>query len=179
MGHLRSHSLGRSLEDLTWSLAFGLYLEYSSTTVFSAPTNQDTPICVHAGLAFSKVYAQPPIVQCELVHSVENPCTLVDQAVWGVSGPVMKEHDCRTTTVAQRALSPDDIAREALALGDQVRRQLETDPYQPLRWDLEVGASLWGMEDTDGYYSDVTQPLSPVESGLLSELGAMDPRMIA
>ena len=80
-------------------------------------------------------------------------------------------------------MSPDDIAREALAIGDQVRRQLETDPYQPLRWDLEVGASLLGMEDTDGYYSDVTQPLSPVESKRLAQrtrcYGLADDRLAA
>jgi hypothetical protein len=44
----------------------------------------------------------------------------------------------------QRAPSPDDIACEATAIADQVRRQLETDPYQPLRWDVEIGASLLG-----------------------------------
>jgi len=64
----------------------------------------------------------------------------------------------------QRALSPDDIAREALAIGDHVRRQLEADPYQPLRWDVEIGASLWGVEEADGYYTDITQPLNPAES---------------
>jgi integrase len=69
----------------------------------------------------------------------------------------------------KRALSPDDIAREAMAIADQVRRELEADPYQPLRWDIEVGASLWGMEDADGYYSDVTQPLSPVDSRRLAQ----------
>ena len=48
--------------------------------------------------------------------------------------------------VGQRPLSPDDIAREAAAIGDQVRRQLDADPYQALRWDIEIGASLWTVE---------------------------------
>lgn len=83
----------------------------------------------------------------------------------------------------QRALSPDDIAREAIAIGDQVRRQLETDPYQPLRWDVEIGASLWGMEDTDGHYTDVTQSLSPAEAKRLAQrarcYGLADERLAA
>ncbi|MGJ5065250.1 DUF6538 domain-containing protein [Bradyrhizobium oligotrophicum] len=70
----------------------------------------------------------------------------------------------------QRPLSPDDIAREAAAIGDQVRRQLEADPYQQLRWDVEIGASLWRMGGADGcYYTDITQPLSPVEGRRLAQ----------
>ncbi|MGA9092419.1 MAG: hypothetical protein WB420_25310, partial [Bradyrhizobium sp.] len=68
----------------------------------------------------------------------------------------------------QRAPSPDDIACEATAIADQVRRQLETDPYQPLRWDVEIGASLWGVE-ADGYYTDISQPLNPAESKRLAQ----------
>jgi integrase len=71
--------------------------------------------------------------------------------------------------IGQRALSPDDIAQEATAIGDQVRRQLETDPYQPLRWDVDIGASLWGDEETGDYYTDVTQPLSPAEVKRLAQ----------
>jgi hypothetical protein len=48
----------------------------------------------------------------------------------------------------QRPLSPDDIARLASEIGDQLRRQLEADPYQPLRWDVEIGARLWTAPDT-------------------------------
>lgn len=59
----------------------------------------------------------------------------------------------------QRPLSPDDIAREAAAIGDQVRRQLDADPYQLLAWDVEVGASLWKQTGRDVLYTDITQPL--------------------
>jgi hypothetical protein len=62
--------------------------------------------------------------------------------------------------VGQRPLSPDDIARLAAEIGDQLRGQLEKDPYQPLRWDLEVGAGLWRTSDTQDVYTDITQPLS-------------------
>lgn len=61
----------------------------------------------------------------------------------------------------QRPLSPDDIARLAAEIGDQLRRQLEADPYQPLRWDIEIGASLWSPSQTEGFYTDITRPLSP------------------
>jgi hypothetical protein len=37
--------------------------------------------------------------------------------------------------IGQRPLSQDDIARLASEIGEQLRRQLEADPYQPLRWD--------------------------------------------
>ena len=60
---------------------------------------------------------------------------------------------------AQRPLSPDDIARLAAEIGDQFRGQLEKDPYQPLRWDVEIGAKLWKLIDTQGIYTDITQPL--------------------
>jgi len=60
----------------------------------------------------------------------------------------------------QRPLSPDDIARLAAEIGDQFRGQLEKDPYQPLRWDVEIGAKLWTDSDTQGIYTDITQPLS-------------------
>jgi hypothetical protein len=53
----------------------------------------------------------------------------------------------------QRSLSPDDIARLASEIGDQLRRQLEADPYQPLRWDVEIGARLWTASDTQDVYS--------------------------
>ena len=70
----------------------------------------------------------------------------------------------------QRPLSPDDIAREAAAIGDQVRRQLEANPYQPLRWDVEIGASVWRIGEADGhYYEEITQPLSPVEGKRLAQ----------
>jgi hypothetical protein len=57
-------------------------------------------------------------------------------------------------------LSPDDIARLASEIGDQLRDQLEKDPYQPLRWNVEIGARLWTDSDTQGVYTDITQPLS-------------------
>jgi integrase len=60
----------------------------------------------------------------------------------------------------QRPLSPDDMAREAAAIGDHVRRQLDADPYQSLPWDVEVGASLWKLIDGDAFYTDIAQPLS-------------------
>jgi hypothetical protein len=63
--------------------------------------------------------------------------------------------------VGQRALSPDDIVRLAAEIGDQFRRQLETDPYQPVEWDVEIGASLWRASDKQDIYTDITQPLSP------------------
>ncbi len=50
--------------------------------------------------------------------------------------------------LGQRQLSPDDIARLASEIGEQLRRRLEADPYQPLRWDVEVGARLWFASDT-------------------------------
>src|SRR5438270_627135 len=84
----------------------------------------------------------------------------------------------------QRPLPLDDIAREATAIGDQLRRQLETDPYQPLRWDIEIGASLWATKDTDGdFYTDVTQPLAPNDGKRFSQMGMcyglVDERLIA
>lgn len=70
----------------------------------------------------------------------------------------------------QRPLSPDDIAREAAAIGDQVRRQLEADPYQPLRWDVEIGAGLWAPDKSDGgYYTDIMQPLSAADDRRLAQ----------
>lgn len=70
----------------------------------------------------------------------------------------------------QRPLSLDDIAREAAAIGDQVRRQLEADPYQPLRWEVEIGTSLWEIGEADGYYyTEITQPLSPAEGKRLAQ----------
>jgi hypothetical protein len=71
--------------------------------------------------------------------------------------------------VGQRPLSPDDIARLAAEIGDQLRRQLETDPYQPLRWDVEIGASLWRASDIQGVYTDITQPLSPSDRKRLDQ----------
>jgi hypothetical protein len=84
--------------------------------------------------------------------------------------------------VGQRPLSPDDIAREAAAIGDQVRRQLEADPYQALRWDIEIGASLWTVGVTNGhYYTDITEPLSPAEEKRLGQrvmcYGLVDQRL--
>jgi hypothetical protein len=69
-----------------------------------------------------------------------------------------------------RPLSPDDIARETAAIGDQLRRQLEADPYQPFRWHIEIGASLWGIGDADGqFYTDIAQPLSPADGKRVSQ----------
>ena len=42
----------------------------------------------------------------------------------------------------QRPFTPDDIAREAAAIGNSVRRQLDADPYQALSWDVDVGARI-------------------------------------
>ena len=50
--------------------------------------------------------------------------------------------------------------REAAAIGDNVRRQLDADPYQLLAWDVEVGASLWKPIDGDVPYTDIARPLS-------------------
>lgn len=47
----------------------------------------------------------------------------------------------------QRSLSLDEITREASAIGDQVRQQLNVDPYQAFTWDIEIGASLWNAID--------------------------------
>lgn len=69
----------------------------------------------------------------------------------------------------QRPLSPDDIAREATSIGDHARLQLEADPYQPLRWDVEIGASLWRIGEADGHYTEITQPLSPAEGKRLAQ----------
>jgi hypothetical protein len=62
--------------------------------------------------------------------------------------------------VGQRPLSPGDIARLAAEIGNQLRGQLDKDPYQPLRWDVEIGARLWSDSDAQGVYTDITQPLS-------------------
>lgn len=43
----------------------------------------------------------------------------------------------------ERPLSPDEIAREAAAIGERFRRQLEAAPYEPVDWDLNIGATLW------------------------------------
>lgn len=65
----------------------------------------------------------------------------------------------------QRALSPDDIARAAAAIGNGLRRRLDADPYQSLAWDVDVGASIWMPIGRGGpYYTDVTQPIPPLES---------------
>jgi hypothetical protein len=69
----------------------------------------------------------------------------------------------------QRALSPDDIARLAAEIGDQFRGHLEKDPYQPLRWDVEIGARLWTDSDTQSIYTDITQALSPADRKQLDQ----------
>jgi hypothetical protein len=61
----------------------------------------------------------------------------------------------------QRPLSPEEIAREAAAIGD--RRQLDPDPYQAVKWDVEVGAIFWKPADIDFLYIDVTQPLPELD----------------
>jgi integrase len=71
--------------------------------------------------------------------------------------------------VGQRPLSPDDIARLASEIGDQFRRRLEADPYQPLRWDVEIGARLWTASDTHDVYTDITQALSPADRKRLDQ----------
>lgn len=71
--------------------------------------------------------------------------------------------------VGQRPLSLDDIARLASEIGDQFRRQLEADPYQPLRWDVEIGAKLWTAADTHDVYTDVTQALGPADQKRLDQ----------
>jgi hypothetical protein len=53
----------------------------------------------------------------------------------------------------QRPLSSDDIARLASEIGDQFRGQLDKDPYQPLRWDVEIGARLWTVSNTKSIYA--------------------------
>jgi hypothetical protein len=69
----------------------------------------------------------------------------------------------------QRPLSSDDIARLASEIGDQLRRQLEADPYQPLRWDVEIGARLWTASDTREFYTDITEALSPADQKRLDQ----------
>lgn len=70
----------------------------------------------------------------------------------------------------QRPFTPDDIAREAAAIGNSVRRQLDADPYQALAWDVDVGASIWMPTDRGGpYYTDATQPLPPLERKKLDQ----------
>lgn len=61
---------------------------------------------------------------------------------------------------SRRQLTADEIAREAALAADTVRRQLELDPYQPVDWDLEVGASLWAPRDQGEPYTDVREALS-------------------
>jgi len=51
----------------------------------------------------------------------------------------------------------------------QLRRQLEADPYQPLRWDVEIGARLWTASDTRQFYTDVTEALSPADRKRLDQ----------
>ena len=43
----------------------------------------------------------------------------------------------------ERPLSPEEIDREAAAIGERFRRQLEAAPYESVDWDLNVGATLW------------------------------------
>ena len=70
----------------------------------------------------------------------------------------------------QRPLSPDDIAREAAAISNGLRRRLDADPYKSLAWDVDVGASIWMPIGRGGpYYTDVTQPLPPLESKKLDQ----------
>ncbi|MBX9647680.1 MAG: site-specific integrase [Xanthobacteraceae bacterium] len=71
----------------------------------------------------------------------------------------------------QRKLSSDEIAQEARAIGDQIRRQLSADPHQPLAWDIEVGAQLWHENGRGTYYSDISQPLNPGERAKLDQQG--------
>ncbi|WP_398464235.1 DUF6538 domain-containing protein, partial [Tardiphaga sp.] len=57
---------------------------------------------------------------------------------------------------SRRSLSADEIAREASLAAGAVRRQLDLDPYQPLDWDLDVGATLWTTHLARGeLYTDV------------------------
>ena len=62
----------------------------------------------------------------------------------------------------KRALSADDVAQHAAAIGDHLWRQVQADPYQQLQWDVEIGASLWSSDVLKGeLYLDATQPLPP------------------
>jgi hypothetical protein len=59
--------------------------------------------------------------------------------------------------VGQRPLSPDDIARLASEIGEQLRRQLEADPYQPLRWNVEFPAQSGAVSlpsERSGHHGD-------------------------
>ena len=61
---------------------------------------------------------------------------------------------------SRRSLSVDEISREAAMAADAVRRQLDLDPYQPLDWDLDVGATLWTPHLARGeLYTDVREAL--------------------
>lgn len=83
----------------------------------------------------------------------------------------------------QRPLSSDDIAREAAAIGDQVRRQLDSDPYQSIAWDVEVGADLWQPSGGGILYTDIAQPLSAQERKKLDQqsisYALVDERLVA
>jgi hypothetical protein len=69
----------------------------------------------------------------------------------------------------QRPLTPDEIMRDAGAIGDQVRQQLNIDPYQASTWDIEIGASLWNAIDGSAVYTDISQPLSSRERKKLDQ----------
>jgi integrase len=62
----------------------------------------------------------------------------------------------------KRPLSADDVAQHAAAIGEQLWRQVQADPYQQLKWDIEIGASLWSARNGE-LYVDITQPPSPAE----------------
>jgi hypothetical protein len=62
----------------------------------------------------------------------------------------------------QRPLSSDDVAQHASAIGEHLRRQIEADPYQQLKWDIEIGANLWSAHKGE-LYMDITQPLPVAE----------------
>jgi hypothetical protein len=56
-----------------------------------------------------------------------------------------------TSSRSRRSLSADEIAREAASLAaDAVRRQLDLDHYQPLDWDLDVGADAIALQIEGG-----------------------------
>lgn len=61
----------------------------------------------------------------------------------------------------QRPLLADEITSEAAAIGNQVRKQLEADPYRSLNWNVEVGSRLWAEDSRQELYTDITAPLSP------------------
>lgn len=68
----------------------------------------------------------------------------------------------------KRALSADDVALHAAAIGEHIWRQVQGDPYTRMKWDIEIGASLWSPRNGP-LYVDTTQPLPPSDRKRLDQ----------